>query len=217
MALTASAPLSAQMPTERKLQVTFDQRVTASRSSPRTSRFQKSWPMAAPGWHDHGECQPPDRRPDVPLRPNSPEAEVIASPLRQTAATSPRPAAPACRARPASRWSRLRRRSRDASSYTPPRPGAGQRAGEDTRLARLRRIPPIVPPGVADPPHRAGATPPRTDRLSGAGLPEGVPCPSSRCSDPGRTDRWRPAEHATARHHGTRGRRRTLTDLQSGP
>ena len=160
LALTAFAPLSAQMPTERKLQVTFDQvgNVTVVAQNVTISEILAEWTRQGGTVMVNG-----NRLAGGPVMrsyENRPEAEVIESLLRQTGgyiATPRRAGVPG-----ASRFEVVQitpTPAATAASFTPP-PTAPVSAPLRTNGSPDDEIPPVVPPGVTNLPAPAPAPAP---------------------------------------------------------
>jgi hypothetical protein len=173
LALAAFAPLSAQMPTERKLQVTFDElgNVTVVAQNVTISEILAEWTRQG------GTAMVNGNRlaggPVTRFYANRPEAEVIESLLRQTGgyiATPRRAGVPG-----ASRFEVVQitpTPAATAASFTPAPTSAPVSAPVRTAGSPDDEIPPIVPPGVANPPATAPAPAP-------APAPTGYPSPGT--------------------------------------
>ena len=179
LALTAFAPLSAQMPAERKLQVTFDQlgNVTVVAQNVTISEILAEW--ARQGGTVMVNAERLAGGPVTRSYANRPEAEVIESLLRQAGRliATPRRAG----ALGASRFEVVQitpTPAATAASYTPP-PTRPVSAPVRTTGSPDDEIPPVVPPGVTNPPAAAPApAPARTRRRTGP-APTGYPAPGT--------------------------------------
>jgi hypothetical protein len=151
LALTAFAPLSAQMPTERKLQVTFDQQgsVTVIAQNVTIAEILAEW--ARQGGTVMVNANRLAGGPVTRFYANRPEAEVIESLLRQAGgyiATPRRAGVPG-----ASRFEVVQitpTPAATAASYSPPPTSAPVSAPLRTTGSPDDEIPPVVPPGVTN-------------------------------------------------------------------
>ena len=160
LAIAAFAPLSAQAPSERKLQVTFDQlgNVTVVAQNVTIAEILAEWSRQGGTAMVNANrlSGPPVSRYHL----NEPEVDVISSLLRQAAGyivTPRRQGVPG-----ASRFEVVQITPTSVTNSTAftPVPNAPVSAPVTTPGSPNDELPPIVPPGAANPPPPAAAQPP---------------------------------------------------------